>query len=266
MNINYDYYRIFYFVAKYGNISQAAKLLLNNQPNLTRTIKNLESELGCPLFSRTNRGMRLTPEGQKLYEHIKVAIEHIEAGEEEITESKNLQTGTVFVAASEVALRCLLLPVLKKFRMLYPGVRIRISNHSTPQAIAALKEFFATKERLEREHEAQQSPALEDNADNGAFGSAFEKRRAKQKADKVIFSAWDELRDKFHFNPGHTELKIDDYVYLVAETIKTDSDKERYHDLLEIVMPEVYEAMFGLPPYRDTPHGLNGSGKSGIRP
>ena len=86
MNINYDYYRIFYFVAKYGNISQAAKLLLNNQPNLTRTIKNLESELGCPLFSRTNRGMRLTPEGQKLYEHIKVAIEHIEAGEEEIPE------------------------------------------------------------------------------------------------------------------------------------------------------------------------------------
>ena len=142
MNINYDYYRIFYFVAKYGNISQAAKLLLNNQPNLTRTIKNLESELGCPLFSRTNRGMRLTPEGQKLYEHIKVAIEHIEAGEE-ITESKNLQTGTVFVAASEVALRCLLLPVLKKFRMLYPGVRIRISNHSTPQAIAALKDGTA---------------------------------------------------------------------------------------------------------------------------
>lgn len=143
MNINYDYYRIFYFVAKYGNISQAAKLLLNNQPNLTRTIKNLESELGCPLFSRTNRGMRLTPEGQKLYEHIKVAIGHIEAGEEEITESKNLQTGTVFVAASEVALRCLLLPVLKKFRMLYPGVRIRISNHSTPQAIAALKDGTA---------------------------------------------------------------------------------------------------------------------------
>lgn len=121
MNINYDYYRIFYFVAKYGNISQAAKLLLNNQPNLTRTIKNLESELGCPLFSRTNRGMRLTPEGQKLYEHIKVAIEHIEAGEEEITESKNLQTGTVFVAASEVALRCPLLPVLKNFVCSIPG-------------------------------------------------------------------------------------------------------------------------------------------------
>ena len=49
----------------------------------------------------------------------------------------------MYVAASEVALRCLLLPVLKKFRLLHPGIHIRISNHSTPQAIAALKEGTA---------------------------------------------------------------------------------------------------------------------------
>ena len=143
MYINYDYYRIFYFVAKYGSVSQAAKHLLNNQPNLTRTIKNLESELGCPLFSRTNRGMKLTPEGEKLYGHIKIALKHIEAGEDEITDVKNLQSGTVSVAASEVAFRCLLLPVLKKFRALYPGIKIKISDHSTPQAISALKERMA---------------------------------------------------------------------------------------------------------------------------
>lgn len=143
MYISYDYYRVFYYVAKYGNISQAAKLLLNNQPNLTRTIKNLEAELGSPLFSRTNRGMKLTPEGEKLYSHIKVAFEHIEAGEAEITASRNLQSGTVFVAASEVALRCLLIPALKRYRTLYPEIRIRISNHSTPQAIASLKDGTA---------------------------------------------------------------------------------------------------------------------------
>lgn len=72
MYISCDYYRVFYYVAKYGSVSQAAKLLLNNQPNLTRTIKNLESELGCPLFSRSNRGMKLTPEGERLYAHIRV--------------------------------------------------------------------------------------------------------------------------------------------------------------------------------------------------
>ena len=41
MYVSYDRYRIFYYVAKYGNISQAAKVLLSNQPNLTRIIKNL---------------------------------------------------------------------------------------------------------------------------------------------------------------------------------------------------------------------------------
>lgn len=141
--ISYDYYRIFYFVAKCGSVSQAAKMLLNNQPNLTRTIKNLESELGCPLFSRTNRGMKLTPEGEKLYSHIKIALKHIEAGEDEITDVKNLQSGTVTVAASEVAFKCVLLPVIKKFRELYPGIKIKISDHSTPQAISALKERMA---------------------------------------------------------------------------------------------------------------------------
>mgnify|MGYP002675667664 CR=1 FL=1 len=124
MNISYDYYKTFYYVAKYGSISQAAKLLLNNQPNLTRTVKNLESELGCPLFLRTNRGMNLTPEG------------------DELMETKSLQDGTVFVAASEIALRCLLLPVLKKYRALHPGIRVRIGNNSTVQAIAALKSGY----------------------------------------------------------------------------------------------------------------------------
>lgn len=143
MYISYDYYRIFYYVAKYGNVSQAAKLLLNNQPNMTRTIKKLEAELGCPLFLRSKKGMKLTPEGKRLYEHIRIAMEHIDAGEAELTENRNLQNGTVYIAASEVALRCLLLPVLKKYRILYPGIHIRISNHSTPQAIGALKDGSA---------------------------------------------------------------------------------------------------------------------------
>lgn len=143
MNINYDYYRIFYYVATCGNLSKAAKVLMNNQPNLTRTIKNLENELGCVLFLRTNRGMKLTPEGERLYEHVKIAYEHIEAGEQEIKESQNLQVGTVFIAASEVALHCLLLPALKKYSLMYPKIHIKISNHSTPQAIQALEEGVA---------------------------------------------------------------------------------------------------------------------------
>lgn len=143
MYISYDYYRIFYYVAKYGNITQAAKILLNNQPNLTRAIKTLESELGCPLFIRNNRGMKLTLEGERLFAHIRIAQENIEAGEAEIIESRNLKKGSVFVAASEVALHCVLLPVLKQYRTLYPGIGLKISNHSTPQAIDAIKNGIA---------------------------------------------------------------------------------------------------------------------------
>lgn len=139
MYINYDYYRIFYYVAKYGNFTRASNILMSNQPNVTRTIKNLESELGCTLFIRSNRGVKLTPEGEKLYRHIRIAVEQIEAGEEELSKDKSLQSGIVSIGASEVALRCYLLPVLKEYQRRYPGVRLRVSNHATPQAVAALK-------------------------------------------------------------------------------------------------------------------------------
>ena len=139
MYISYDYYRIFYYVAKYGSFTQAAGKLLNNQPNLTRAVKALESELGCTLFIRTKKGVTLTPEGEGLYAHISLAFEHIQAGEEEIALNKGLQRGSVSIGTTEISLRCFLLPILNEYRKKYPGIRIRISNLSTPQALSALK-------------------------------------------------------------------------------------------------------------------------------
>lgn len=143
MNISYDSYRIFYYVAKYQNFTQAADRLMNSQPNVTRAIKNLEGALGCRLFLRSNRGVRLTPEGEKLYAHVAPAVEHIQAGEEAVAADQSLQSGIVTIAASEIALRCCLLPVLGEYRRNYPGVRIRVSNHSTSQAVAALRDGLA---------------------------------------------------------------------------------------------------------------------------
>ena len=129
MYISYEYYRIFYHVARCGNLTKAAEALQNSQPNLTRAIRNLEAEIGCPLFSRTNRGMILTPEGEGLYRHIKIACTEIEAGEAAVTQSRTLERGNVFLAASEGALRCLLLPVLKRYQEKYPR---RASSHQQP--------------------------------------------------------------------------------------------------------------------------------------
>lgn len=143
MNISYDYYRVFYYVAKYKSFTGAARALLNNQPNITRMMKKLENELGCTLFIRQRHGIILTPEGEKLYAHISAAFENILRGEEEIARDKSLQSGIVTVAASDIALHCVLLPVLKNFRKSCPGVRIRISYQSTPQAVDVLKKGLA---------------------------------------------------------------------------------------------------------------------------
>lgn len=139
MNISYDYYRIFYYVATYGSFTQAAHMLLNNQPNMTRAIKNLEASLGCTLFLRTNQGVTLTSEGELLYSHIAPAFEHIQAGENEISVNKGLQNGIVSIGVTEISLRCFLLPILKDYRSQYPGIRMKISNLSTPQTLSALK-------------------------------------------------------------------------------------------------------------------------------
>lgn len=139
MNINYDYYKVFYYAAKYRSITKAAEILMNNQPNITRAIKNLEGELGCTLFERSNKGVTLTPEGEILYSHIAIAVENIVAGEEKLIADRSLCGGSVCVGASETALHGVLLPVLNCFHKTYPNVKIRISNHSTPQALSALK-------------------------------------------------------------------------------------------------------------------------------
>ena len=52
--ITYDYYRIFYYVAQYKSFTRAAEALHNNQPNITRCMNNLESELNCTPVSYTH--------------------------------------------------------------------------------------------------------------------------------------------------------------------------------------------------------------------
>lgn len=135
MNISYDYYRVFYNVAKYKSFTRAAEVMYSNQPNLTRAIKNLEKELSCTLFERTNKGVRLTDDGKELYEHICIAFEHIEAGEKAVSIKHSLEHGVVSIGATEITLRCCLLPILRRFHQTYPGIRIKILNVSSPQAL-----------------------------------------------------------------------------------------------------------------------------------
>lgn len=77
MDVNFEYYKIFYYVAKYNNFTRAARVLGNSQPNVTRAMNCLEQQLHCTLLVRTNRGVFLTTEGEKLYTHVAAAMEQL---------------------------------------------------------------------------------------------------------------------------------------------------------------------------------------------
>lgn len=139
MHINLDSYRVFYYVAQYRSFTKAAEMLYSNQPNVTRTIKNLEQTLGCTLLNRTSRSVQLTPEGEELFSHIAPAMQQIKAGEESVLLHSKLQGGTVSIGVSEIALHLVLLPVLEAFRHEYPGIRLRIFNSNSQQAVSTLK-------------------------------------------------------------------------------------------------------------------------------
>lgn len=139
MNISFEYYKIFYYVAKYCNFTKAARVLGNSQPNITRAMNSLEQQMNCILFIRNNRGVQLTPEGERLYTHVSVAMSQIFAAEEELTDTTGLSHGSISIGASETALNIYFLDKLKAFHMKYPGIRLKLYNHSTPQAINAVK-------------------------------------------------------------------------------------------------------------------------------
>ncbi len=139
MKVNLEYLRVFLCAAQCGSLTGAAQKLMTSQPNVTRTLNRLEDQLECRLLVRDHHGVTLTPEGETLLAHVRIAFEHIESAERKLALSKSLREGMVCVGATEVALRCFLLPILKRFKERYPGIQIRVNNGSTPQAVAALE-------------------------------------------------------------------------------------------------------------------------------
>ena len=61
-------------VAKSGSINKAAEVLLVAAPNISRSIKELESDLGITIFERTQNGMKLTPDGEEFLDFAKSIV------------------------------------------------------------------------------------------------------------------------------------------------------------------------------------------------
>jgi len=77
MNINFEYYKIFYIIAKNKNITKAAEELNISQPAISRMLKTMEEQMYTKLFLRKTKGVSLTQEGKELYRLIGNEIDNI---------------------------------------------------------------------------------------------------------------------------------------------------------------------------------------------
>ena len=102
LNVNYEYYKIFYYVAKYSNFTRAARVLGSSQPNVTRAMNSLEQQMDCRLFIRTNRGVQLTPAGEHLYTRVSAAMIQLQAAEQELSADAGLEHGSISIGGADV--------------------------------------------------------------------------------------------------------------------------------------------------------------------
>lgn len=132
MDVNFELYKVFYYVAKYNSFSQAASKLYISQSAVSQSIKALENALDIKLFVRNTKNIKLTSEGEKLFAYVEQAINLFFKGERLIEEMKDLLEGEVRIGASDTICRHFLLPYVEEYHSLYPDIKIKIISRTSP--------------------------------------------------------------------------------------------------------------------------------------
>ena len=120
--VDLELYRIFTIVANEKNITKASEKLNISQPAVTKHIKNLENALELRLFNRTNHGIELTSDGQKIYEEAKEAVETLNSIFVKYGKNRNINLG-VHVSMYEMFSK-----ILTKFSNINENITINISD------------------------------------------------------------------------------------------------------------------------------------------
>jgi len=168
VNIDIELYKIFYTVAKCGNITKAADKLYISQPAVTMSIKKLENELEIKLFVRNKRGVTLTPEGKVLYEYVSKAMENISLAENKIENFKKLETGNVRIGIGTNLTKFFLVNHLEKFHKKYPKVNINLDTSMTKELLKKLNEdridiaIIASDEEVSKDFNIQYVEDIQD--------------------------------------------------------------------------------------------------------
>jgi LysR family transcriptional regulator, cyn operon transcriptional activator len=129
-----------YFLAVADNLhfTNAATQLAVTQPTLSHQIRELEHRLGCQLFDRIGRSVRLTQAGALLRTYATRSISQLDAGRAAIAELEGLVRGNLKIGVIQSFSRTLFPPLLGRFISKYPSIRVQVDEMTAPEIEAAL--------------------------------------------------------------------------------------------------------------------------------
>lgn len=122
IDINIELLKTFYIVAKYKNITKASNELLVSQSTVSKSIKNIEEQLDCQLFTRSKKGVELTKEGEILYNSAEKILNILNTDLKKITKTK-----TINILVGKVLADKVLVPYINLFQKKYPNITINLS-------------------------------------------------------------------------------------------------------------------------------------------
>ena len=127
-------------IAERGGLRAAARHLNLAQPALTRSLSELERELGSPLFDRHAKGMTLTITGAAFVRRAKAILHEVRRARDEVDQLEGEMLGNITVALSIAAHMSLLPKAIGPFRSRYPAVQLRVIEGIYPTLEAGLRD------------------------------------------------------------------------------------------------------------------------------
>lgn len=137
MDISFELYKVFYYVATTLSFSEASRQLYISQSAVSQSVKSLEQKLGHPLFHRSTKKVTLTPEGESLLRHVEPAVNLLYEGENQILNSPSLEA-PLRIGASDTICRYFLVPYFQRFHQEFPNIHIKVTNATSKDCVSLL--------------------------------------------------------------------------------------------------------------------------------
>lgn len=122
-----------------GTVSRAAAELQYGQPTISHHLRRLEAETGSVLLQRVGRGLRLTPDGERLARRGEEVLALLARAEAELAASTSLQAGQVRLAAFPSAAATLVPATVTLLHERHPGIGLDLVEAEPPEAAAMLR-------------------------------------------------------------------------------------------------------------------------------